>query len=112
MELVFKESWQSIRLFICQQLLKHRLNLLSVNYILKINKQDFPGGPGAKTLCCQFRGPGFNSWLQNQIPHATDTGLISGLRRSPGGGNGNPPQHSSLENFMQLEEPGRLQFMG
>ena len=74
MEVVSKESWQSIRLFICQQLLKHRINLLSINYILKINKQDFPGGPGAKTLCCQFRGPGFNSWLQNQIPHATDTG--------------------------------------
>ena len=27
-----------------------------------------------------------------------DTGLISGLGRPPGGGNGNPVQHSCLEN--------------
>ena len=29
---------------------------------------------------------------------AGDLGLIPGLRRSPGGGHGNPPQYSSLEN--------------
>ena len=29
-----------------------------------------------------------------------DMGLIPGLRRSPGGGNGNPLQYSSLENHM------------
>ena len=29
-----------------------------------------------------------------------DAGLISGLRRSPGGGNGNPLQYSCLENSM------------
>ena len=29
-----------------------------------------------------------------------DKGSISGLGRSPGGGNGNPLQHSSLENSM------------
>ena len=32
--------------------------------------------------------------------NAGDTGSISGLRRSPGGGNGNPLQYSSLENPM------------
>ena len=31
---------------------------------------------------------------------AGDAGLIPGLERSPGGGNGNPPQYSSLENSM------------
>ena len=31
---------------------------------------DFPGGPAAKTLCSQCRGPGFNPWLGNLIPHA------------------------------------------
>ena len=30
----------------------------------------------------------------------TDTGLIPGLGRSPGEGNGNPFQYSCLENFM------------
>ena len=29
-----------------------------------------------------------------------DTGLIPGSGRSPGGGNGNPPQYSCLENPM------------
>ena len=31
---------------------------------------------------------------------AGDAGLIPGLRRSPGEGNGNPPQYSCLDNFM------------
>ena len=31
---------------------------------------------------------------------ARDTSLISGSRRSPGGGNGNPLQYSCLENPM------------
>ena len=30
--------------------------------------------------------------------NAGDLGLIPGLGRSPGGGNGNPPQYSCLEN--------------
>ena len=32
--------------------------------------------------------------------NARDLGPISGLGRSPGGGNGNPLQYSCLENFM------------
>ena len=39
-----------------------------------------------------------------------DAGLIPGSRRSPGGRNGNPLQHSQLGNPM-TEEPGRLQSM-
>ena len=46
-------------------------------------------------------------------------GLISGSRRSTGGGNGNPFQYSCLENSSILawripwtEEPGKLQSMG
>ena len=42
---------------------------------------------------------------------AGDLGLIPGLGRSPGEGNGNPLQYSCLENSM-TEEPCRLQFMG
>ena len=30
---------------------------------------DFPGGPVTKTLCSQCRGPGFDPWSMNQIPH-------------------------------------------
>ena len=29
-----------------------------------------------------------------------DSGSIPGLERSPGGGNGNPPQYSGLGNYM------------
>ena len=41
---------------------------------------------------------------------AGDPGLIPGLGRSPGGGNGNPPQYSCLENSMD-RGAGRLQSM-
>ena len=41
--------------------------------------------------------------------NAGDLGLIPGLGRSPGEGNGNPLQYAWLENPM---EPGRLQSMG
>ena len=42
---------------------------------------------------------------------AGDTGLISRSGRSPGGGNGNPPQYSCLE-IPWTADPGRLQSMG
>ena len=42
---------------------------------------------------------------------ARDVGLILGLGRSPGGGNGNRLQYSCLENS-QTEEPGELQSVG
>ena len=32
---------------------------------------DFPGIPVAKTPCSQCRGPGFDPWPGNQMPHAT-----------------------------------------
>ena len=40
-----------------------------------------------------------------------DVGSIPGSGRSPGEGNGNPLQYSSLENSW-AEETGRLQSMG
>ena len=42
----------------------------------------FPGGSDSKESACNTR----------------DLGLIPELGRSPGGGHGNPPQHSCLEN--------------
>ena len=48
---------------------------------------DFPGSSVIKNLPASEGDAG-------------DTGLIPGLERSPGGGNGNPPQYSSLENSM------------
>ena len=43
---------------------------------------------------------------------AEDTGSISGLRRSPVGGNGNPLQYSCGGNLADRKEPGGLQSMG
>ena len=40
------------------------------------------------------------SVVQNLPANAGDTGLIPGLGRCPGEGNGNPLQYSSLENPM------------
>ena len=49
-----------------------------------LDMEGFPGGSVSKESACS----------------AGDPGLIPGLGRSPGGGNGNPLQHSSLENPM------------
>ena len=38
--------------------------------------------------------------IKNQPANAGDMGLISGLKRSPGKGNGNPLQYFCLENPM------------
>ena len=38
--------------------------------------------------------------VKNPFANAGDVGSIPGSRRSPGGGNGNPLQHSCLENLM------------
>ena len=47
----------------------------------------FPGGSDSKELACS----------------AGDMGLISGMGRSPGEGNGNPLQYSRLENPMDRQ---------
>ena len=36
---------------------------------------DFTGGPVAKILSSQCRGPGFDPWSGNEIPHATTKSL-------------------------------------
>ena len=36
---------------------------------------DFPGGPVARTPSSQCRGPGFNPWSGNWIPHAATKDL-------------------------------------
>ena len=55
----------------------------------------FPGGSEVKASAC----------------NVGDLGSIPGLGRSPGEGNGTPPQYSCLENPMG-GEPGGLQSMG
>ena len=44
--------------------------------------------------------------VKNPPTKATDAGLIPGLGRSPGVGNGNPPQYSCLENSVDKESGG------
>ena len=60
--------------------------------------QSFPGGSSGKESACQLR-------------RCKRRSLIPRSGRSPGGGNGNPFQHSCLENSMD-REPGELQSTG
>ena len=67
--------------------------------IFELTVTRFPGGSDSKESACS----------------AGDLGLIPGLGRSPGVGNGNPLQYSYLGNPMrksQTEESGGLQSMG
>ena len=54
----------------------------------------FPGGSDSKKSAC----------------NAEDLGLIPGLGRSSGEGNGNPLQYSGLENPMDSSPPGSSLF--
>ena len=45
-----------------------RLDMYTALYLNWIGS--FSGDPVAKTLYSQCRGPGFNAWLGNKIPHA------------------------------------------
>ena len=65
---------------------KKKINILGGVYIVK----GFPGGTVLKN-------PPANG------EDARDTGLIPGLGRSPGVGNGNPLQYSCLKNSMDKE---------
>ena len=55
----------------------------------------FPGGSGGKESACNVGDPG----------------SIPGLGRSPGEGNGNPPQYACWE-IPWTEDPGGLQSTG
>ena len=46
------------------------------------------------------------SVVKNPSANAGDASFIPGLGRSPGGGNGNPPQYSCLENHEQRSHAG------
>ena len=60
-------------LFIHTPLLLKEDILYSASYLFHLKKcfGDFSGGPVAKTLCSQSRGPGFDPWSENWIPQAT-----------------------------------------
>ena len=58
-----------------------------------------------------YKGFPSGSVVKNLPVKAGNMGLIPGLGRSPGGGNGNPLQYSCIGNPW-TEEPGRLQSMG
>ena len=54
-------------------------------FTFKYSREEFLDGSVGKEYACNARDTG-------------DEGSIPGLGRSPGGGNGNPLQYSSLEN--------------
>ena len=56
-------------------------------------------GRGSGLVCVAPGFPG-GSVVKNLPANTGDAGLIPGLGRSPGGGNGNPHQYSCLKNPM------------
>ena len=58
------------------------LILVNLSLVLSVELINFPGGSDGKASAC----------------NAGDLGSIPGSERSPGEGNGNPLQHSCLEN--------------
>ena len=60
----------------------------------------FSKGPQLTCRCPDHLGLPGSSAVKNPPANAGDVGLIPGLRRFPGGGNGNPLQYSCLENPM------------
>ena len=65
----------------------YNLHLASPEDSILYNQSIIPGGSDYKPSAC----------------NSGDPGLIPGLRRSPGEGNGNPLQYSCLENSMNRE---------
>ena len=62
------------------------------------NCWDVPSGLGAETLCSQCRGPGFNPWSGNWIPHdASKRSYVPQLR----------PVQSNIEIFLKERKGGR-----
>ena len=56
-------------------------------------------------LMCNLLGFLGSAVVKNLPANARDVGLISGLGRSPGEGNGNPLQYSCLENSLMGYSP-------
>ena len=73
-----------------QQENKHNVPYRTIGRVYE-ESRGFPSSPVGKESSC----------------NAGDPGLIPGLGKSPGEGNGNPLQYSCLENPW-TEEPGRL----
>ena len=63
------------------------LRTLSYGVLMEASSHNFPGGSDSKESACSAR----------------DQGSIPGSGRSPGEGNGNPLQHSCLENPLDGE---------
>ena len=67
----------------------------SVSSSIKISR-DFPGGPVAKTLHSQCRGPWFKPWSGNYIPHAADKCSHASTERP------HKTQHSQINNKINI----------
>ena len=51
--------------------------------LFKVTHRDFHGGPMAKALCTQCRGPGFYPWSGNQIPRVTEMSWHAATKDPP-----------------------------
>ena len=106
-----REAWQAtVRRFSQNEIWLKRPSTLAIYHKLKINDQKNVKNIIIQDLHenqCLNRGSDGKASGYN----VRDLGLIPGLGRFPGEGNGNALQYSCLENSMD-EGAGRLQFMG
>ena len=68
----------------------HQRDSATHMHVSILPQEGFPGGTSGKEPACQGRR------------HKRPTGVISGSGRSPGGGHGNPPQYSCLDNVIYI----------
>ena len=79
--LPFVATWMDLEGIMLSEISQTKTNTMwSHLYVESKTKQtktprDLPGGPVAETPCSQFRGPGFDPWSGNWIPHATTRSL-------------------------------------
>ena len=73
----------------------------SLDHLKWLGLEGIPSSEGSFVLTCSLAGPALILLCWPCVCNAGDAGLIPGLGRTPGEGNGNPLQYSCLENPMQ-----------
>jgi len=91
----FAPTWTQLQITILSQKEKDKCHVALLHKVVTQIGLGFPCGSVSKESAC-----------------SADLGSIPGLGRSPGEGNGNPPQYVLTWKISWTEEPGGLQSMG
>ena len=92
----FCDKKEGIFVFYLVSFMNHSLGMGRHSIVKSSDSRTFPGGLRVKNLPPNADFPG-GSVSKESVCNSRDLGLIPGLGRSPGEGNGNPLQYSCLE---------------